>query len=319
MSSLYYSPNPILDQNFTEEEIKRAIRHLKNNKSSGIDEILNEYLINSTSEYIKLYTELFNVILKCGIIPEEWSFGIIKPLYKGKGSRTDPNNYRGITIISCLSELFTSVINMRLTKYVNTLDVIGPEQAGFRSGFSTNDHIFALKMLIDLFLHAKKILYVCFVDYAKTFDSVNRVLLWQKLLACQVNGNMFRVINNLYLKAKTRVLSNDLVSTLFPCQVGARQGGNLSPLLFSIYLSDLKEFLSRKCDGLNFIQNLATEFVDDAEVVVFLKLHLLLYADDTVILAVTPNDLQIAFNSMAEYCKDWKLSINVTKTQVMMF
>ena len=56
---------------------------------------------------------------------------------------------------------------MRLTEYVNTLDVIGPEQAGFRSGFSTNDHIFALKKVIDLFLHTKKRLHVCFVDYAK--------------------------------------------------------------------------------------------------------------------------------------------------------
>ena len=291
MSSLYYSPNPILDQNFTEEETKRAIRHLKSNANCGIDDILNEYLINSTSEYFKLYTKLFNVILKCGIIPEEWSIGIIKPLYKGEGSITDPNNYRVITIIICLSKLFASVINMRLTEYVNTLDVIGPEQAGFRSGFSTNDHIFALKMLIDLFLHTKKRLYVCFVDYANAFNSVNRVLLWQKLLACQVNGNIFRVINNLYLKAKSCVSSNESVSTLFPCQVGVGQGGNLSPFLFSIYLSDPKEFLSRKCDCFNFIQNMATEFVDDAEVVVFLKIYLLLYADDTVILAETPNDL----------------------------
>ena len=51
----------------------------------------------------------------------------------------------------------------------------------------------------------------------------------------------------------------------------------------------------------------------------FLKLYLLLYADDTVILAETPNDLQISLNSMAEYCKDWELSINVTKTQEMTF
>ena len=149
------SPNPILDQNFTEEELKRTIRHLKNNKRCGIDEILNEYLINSTSEYIKLYTKLLNVILKCGIILEEWGIGIIKPLSTGEGLITDPNNYRGITINSCLSKLFTSKITMRLTEYVNTLDVIGPEQAGFMSGFSTNYHIFALKMVIDLFLHTK--------------------------------------------------------------------------------------------------------------------------------------------------------------------
>ena len=81
MSSLYHSPNPILDQNFTEKEIKRAIRHFKNNRSCGIDEILNEYLNNLTTNYIKLYTKLFNVILKSGIIPEELNIGIIKPLY----------------------------------------------------------------------------------------------------------------------------------------------------------------------------------------------------------------------------------------------
>ena len=63
---------------------------------------------------------------------------------------------------------------------------IGPEQAGFRSGISTNDDIFALKMLIYIFFHTKKRLYVCFVDNARAFDSVNRVLLWQKLLACQM-------------------------------------------------------------------------------------------------------------------------------------
>ena len=98
-----------------------------------------------------------------------------------------------------------------------------------------------------------------------------------------------------------------------------RQGENLSPLLFSIHLSVLKEFLSRKCDGLNFIQHLATEFVDDAEVVVLLKHYLLLYADDTVILAETHNDLETSLNSMGEYCKDLKLSLNVTKTHVMTF
>ena len=76
-----------------------------------------------------------------------------------------------------------------------------------------------------------------------------------------------RLSNVKCLKAKSCVSSNESVSTLFPCQVGVRQEGNLSPLLFSLHLSDLKEFLSKKCDGLNCIQNMATEFVDDTDVV----------------------------------------------------
>ena len=130
---------------------------------------------------------------------------------------------------------------------------------------------------------------------------------------------MLRVINNLYLKAKSCVSSNGTFTTLIPCQVGVRQGKHCPPLLFSLYLADITQFLVVKCDGLTYIQNLTTEFVDDDQIATFLKLHLLLYADDTVLLAETPEDLQQSLTYMAEYCDYWKLSINVAKTQVMIF
>ena len=68
----------------------------------------------------EIYTKLFNLIFFSGKTPNEWSIGIIKPIYKQKGSCDDPNNYRGITILSCFGKLFTSVINSRLV--LNKLD-----------------------------------------------------------------------------------------------------------------------------------------------------------------------------------------------------
>ena len=78
-------------------------------------------------------------------MPMDWLIGIIIPLYKGKGDKKDANNYRGITLLSCLGKLFTSILNVRLSKFCETNNVIGEMQAGFRQGYSTMDHIFFIK------------------------------------------------------------------------------------------------------------------------------------------------------------------------------
>ena len=110
-----------------------------------------------------LLTKLFNLTLASGVVPEQWSIGVIKPIYKASGDDTDPSNYRGITLLSCLAKLFSNLINHRLTLFVDNNNIIGPEKAGFRAGFSTTDHMFAIKTLIDLYNHKRKktILLLC--------------------------------------------------------------------------------------------------------------------------------------------------------------
>ena len=75
-------------------------------------------------------------------IPEIWTESIIKPIYKQKGDRNNPDNYRGICLISCFSKLFTAVLNNRLEKFIEVNQIIGEEQAGFRHGYSTLDNIY---------------------------------------------------------------------------------------------------------------------------------------------------------------------------------
>ena len=82
-------------------------------------------------------------------------------MYKNKGQRNDPDNYRGITLLSCIGKLFTSCLNHRLCSYIECQQIIGNEQADFRSGHSTIDHIFALRTLIDLYLNNKKTIILC--------------------------------------------------------------------------------------------------------------------------------------------------------------
>ena len=129
----------ILNSSFSVDGVKKCIHKLKSRKCPGPDNILNKFLKYSPKNILELYTY---VILKCGVVPQQWCIGYIRPLYKNKGDPNDPNNYRGITITSCLGKLFTTLINSRLGKFVEDMETIGPEQAGFRSGYSTVDHIF---------------------------------------------------------------------------------------------------------------------------------------------------------------------------------
>ena len=211
------------------------------------------------------------------------------------------------------------MLNGRLNLFLAESGAIGPEQAGFKSGHSTMDHVFVLKVLINLYLSRKKRLYCCFIDYKKAFDSVPRIELWKKMLNNGIDGKILCLIKNMYSTAKSCVALNGCLSEYFPCQIGVRQGENLSPLLFSIYLADLETFVSENYDGLTNVTTLASDFLGDESLNVYLKLFVLLYADDTVLMAESPASLQSALDAMAGYCKKWKLRINTSKTKVVIF
>ena len=123
---------PELDEQISKEEILKAIKFLKINKSSGNDDILNEYFHKAAEILIEPLHILVNKILISGSFPKQWAMGLIVPIHK-KGSYDDPNNYRGITLISCFAKLFTSVLNNRLKKkWADDNDVSSDAQFGFK-------------------------------------------------------------------------------------------------------------------------------------------------------------------------------------------
>ena len=303
---------------FTFDEVIANIKALKNNKSAGDDYIINEFLKNCPQDFVELIVKLFNLILRTGHVPEEWSIGLIVPIFKKKGSKFDTDNYRGITLLSCLGKLFSAIINTRLTKFVENRKIIGEEQAAFREGYSTLDHAFVLNELINIYLHENKRLYCCFIDYQKAFDTIERSALWSKLIANGINGKILRVVHNMYQTAKSCIKQQSMKSGLFACNMGVRQGENLSPLLFSFFLNDFEEALRNKYNGLSYIKDLCSVLgTHDTEF--FINMYVLLYADDTLILGESPTELQLALNEVDIYCKTWGLTINQTKTKVVIF
>lgn len=314
-------PDSYLNNDFTEEEVTCAVNKIKRNKSCGIDGIVNEFLIDTSDIIIPMLTKFFNIIINTGITPDDWGIAIITPIFKNKGSPENPDNYRGISILSCISKLFTLIINDRLTSFVDDLGILGENQAGFRPSYSTTDHMFSLKCIIDIYTQfKKKKLYCAFIDYQKAFDTINRNKLWLKLISNGISGKILKIIHNLYSKAKSCVKhSNGNLSKFFPSLSGVRQGDNLSPLLFALYLNDLENDLCQNYKGLSTISEMIEKEIDFDDIVIYLKLVTLLYADDTIIFAESEIDLQTALNTLDNYCKKWDLNVNINKSKIIVF
>ena len=132
-----------------------------------------------------------------------------------------------------------------------------------------------------------------------------------------MDGKKFKIIHNMHESAKSCVRLGTKLSDDFYSNVGVRQVENLSPVLFSLFLNDLVEFISHAYDGLTNVYNATHIFLDTEDISVYLKLYLLLYADDTIMLAESYVELQAALNAMYLYCKSWKLAVNASKTKIV--
>lgn len=277
---------------------------MRNRASAGPDLYINEFFKNGSDVLLNYIHTLFNKVFEVGYFPEIWSEGFIVPIFK-KGDKNEVSNYRGITLLSTVGKLFTRILNNRLNSWAEEYNIYIEAQAGFRTNMSTIDNIFILNALISHNLNSNTHLYCAFIDFTKAFDYVVRNILWYKLIKEGVRGKILDIIKSMYNAVKSKVKHENALSEAFTCNIGVRQGECLSPFLFSMYLNDLEEELLVK--GANGID------------IGMIKLFLLLYADDIVLFGESPEELQNTLKLLEDYCSRWKLTVNTSKTKIMIF
>ena len=152
-----------------------------------------------------------------------------------KNDLRDPMNYGGITIACAAYKFYCSVLNNCLTKWVEHNDILCDEQAGFRSGVCTTDHLGNVCYLVETRMKKRLQAFSTFVDFSKAYDRVNRSLLWEKLHSLEIRGPMLRALKSLYRSVQCSVRVNGIDSEWFDVTAGLRQGCILSPLLFNLY------------------------------------------------------------------------------------
>ncbi len=297
---------PDLDKIIDVSEIKKAVKALKYNKAIGLDEVSNEMIKCTIDVHSNLFTRFFNSILLMEAVPESWGHGYIVPLFKS-GSVLEPNNYRGITISSCLSKVFISIMHERLYSFLQVNSIMCREQIGFIKKARTSDHLFVLKTIIDKLKKSNKRLYACFVDLKKAFDTIWREALFYKMYKVNISCKFIKLVHGLYTTTQSCIRHNGHYTDFFAPQIGTRQGCILSPTLFNLYLNDLPRIFANSKLDIFPVQIWNT------------KLSLLMYADDMVLLSTSPTGLQNSLNILSCYLDKWNLTVNTKKSKIMVF
>ena len=135
-----------LNNTITLEEVRKAINHSKNDKSTGIDNIPNEIL-----KLPKLLTPLHKHYQYCfekSVVPDCWYRSIIQPIHKRGKDPLNPLSYRGISLMSTVAKIFSTILNNRITNHLDDKGLLCNEQKGFRKLRSCLDHIYTLTSIV---------------------------------------------------------------------------------------------------------------------------------------------------------------------------
>ena len=296
-------PRPTTPTFFTIEMVRKGIQGLQHRRAADHTELRGEHFIYAATTLAPLITHLFNRALAEGL-PDSWTMHTIVPLHKA-GDRMDPANYRTVMIGHLLAKTYGAVLEAELSRYAERESLRSPGQAGFRRTFSTVDHIFTLRCLIEQSRSRGRRLYCCFVDFRKAFDTVPRERLFRRLTSLGVPSEMIWAIYALYERVSGRVRCPGGLSDSIASTIGVKQGCPLSPTLFGLYIDEVDDFIQR--GGGAGVDLSGTQ------------IHIMLYADDIVLLAESQEDLQHHLRALGSFCTQRGLSVNLGKTKVLIF
>ena len=231
-----------------------------------------------------------------------WTEGLKSAVFKS-GSKLSTGNYRGITILPIFEKSFEIIVYHRLSFANEAFAKEDRYNGGFLPGYRTSDNLFILQGLIQRQLCIGSNLIVCFVDFAKAFDLINRHILFYKIMKGGWHGPVIDTLRNLYGKTSFRVKSKGRVSSIILIKLGVNQGGVASGLLFRKYMCDLESYLS-----------ISHGVCLNGEIIAHL-----LWADDLVLLSDTFHGLQTQLDGLNKFCHNNHMIVNEMKTKFMVF
>ena len=285
-----YSYTPMSDIFCTEEEVLQKLNSLKPNKSCGPDKMHPMVLLQTKDVCVTPLTIIFNKSLSEGVIPTDWKMAQITALHK-KGDRSNPNNYRPISLTSVACKVLESIIRDHIEKHMAQHKLFSQHQYGFRSGRSCNSQLLDAMNDWTFAVNNNQDVDIILLDFAKAFDSVSHCRLLSKLKSYGIIGNTLTWIKAFLTDRKQFVQVKNSSSNLSDVLSGVPQGSVLGPTLFLIFINDLPENV--KCK--------VKIFADDTKIYTSVK------SDEDI------SKLQEDLNSLHVWSTTWGLKFNASK------
>ena len=285
----------------TTDDALRAICRLKSGKASGEDHLATDHLLHLQPEAVACIAVVFDSMMNHTSLPDDLIHSTLVPLVKDKsGMLDDVSNYRAIALSTSLSKVLELILVERIGKFLHTNDA----QFGFKSNLSTTHATFALKEAVNHYTSQGSPVYACFLDASKAFDRVCHSKLFKLLAARGVPQPYLKLLLIWYRAQRMTVKWSNSMSVPFSVQNGVRQGSNLSPMLFSVYIDELLHVIQQSKTGCHIGQT---------------AVNIIAYADDLVILSPTRTGLQRLVHMCESFALKQDIVFNVKKTVCMCF
>lgn len=284
------SPQRMLCSLAIEEiEVLKAIKKIDSAKGAGPDGIPPVFGKRCGSAVALPLSLIFNRSLADGTFPSEWKKARIVPVFK-KGENSDVKNYRPISILSCFSKLFESIVYPVIFRLVDSS--ISDSQHGFRRGRSIVTNLVPYISNVSNEVDSGRQVDAIYTDFSSAFDRVNHSILLRKLCGFGVDGPLLKWFES-YLQQRPQSVSvNGFNSKTYFADTGVPQGSHLGPLLFIIFINDIVDKVSHCKVSL---------FADD------LKIY------KTIVSVVDCRQLQSDLDAILQWCRCNSMTLNANK------
>jgi hypothetical protein len=284
------------DINISVRSVKNKIHKLRADAATGPDGLGPLLLKKLVDEIALPLAKVMRLSLKEGVVPDDWRTANVTPIFK-KGKKSDPGNYRPVSITSVSCRLMESIMKDEIVNHLERYKLIRSTQHGFMRGRSCVTNLLAFLDKITAEVDNGEAADVIYLDFAKAFDTVPHERLKKKLKAHGIGGQLLKWIAAWLGRRRQRVVLNGKESTWEEVLSGVPQGSVLGPLLFLIFINDLDLSASE--------MELLLKFADDAKVARVIRSE-----DDRI-------GLQQTLDNLVTWSERWGMRFNVSKCKVM--
>ena len=248
-----------------------------------------------------LLCKFFNKLLDHSFLPSAMIFGEIRPVIKSNTlSKNNSENYRPVMNSAMMLKVFEYCLLPSLQAKLK----LNNRQFGFRKETGCLPAITLVKETISKYNNANTPVHCALVDLSKAFDKVNKHVLFRKLYETDMNPKFIKILRCMYDNSFVRTKFNNFVGDSWQIGNGVRQGGILSPLLFSFYVDEI----------INLLTQLPVGCAIDGY-----KTNIICFADDMIIMAPSCRGLQILLDTLSGIAKKLCLTFNIDKSQYIIF
>ena len=242
-----------------------------------------------------------SMIVPYRCFPSCWKSPSVIPVFKNSGERSDPRNYRPISLLPVISKVFESILNSSVVHHLESLELFSDHQYGFRSSRSTADLLTVITERIHRVLDVSGEARAVALDISKAFDKVWHAGLLHKLKAYGISGSVFELIRSFLDDRHIRVVLDGHSSAEYTVNSGVPQGSVLGPTLFLIFINDLPDHILSKL-GIYADDSTLYSCLDKPDL--FSKVEMAAFLED---------DLR----TVVEWGQKWLVTFNDSKTKLL--